>query len=183
MQKLSKIPVIVASLLASFSLVSVPALVYAQDANSGGSANAAEHSGRLADTKLKVCQRREKQIDNIMARIADRGQRQVNLFSSIATKVEDFATKNNKKPSNYDALVAAVNAAQANAQQTVDTVKNTSVTFKCDGSDPQGAAASFKTALKNEIAALKEYKTAVKNLIVGVKSVTGQTNSSNGGTQ
>ena len=89
--------------------------------------------------------------------------------------------------SNYEELVATADDKKTVAQAAVDKVKATSVTFKCDGTDPKGAAQSFKDSLKAEIAALKEYKTAVKNLIVGVKSVQGTTssddNSQEGGQQ
>jgi hypothetical protein len=126
---------------------------------------------KLADAKLKACQRRQATINNIMSRIADRGQKQLDLFSSIADKTETFYTDKGKTLSNYDALVADVAAKKTAAQAVVDTIKSDSVTFKCDGTDPKGAAASFKDALKSEITALKNYKTSVKNLIVGVKSV------------
>jgi hypothetical protein len=136
-----------------------------------------QRSTKLADAKLKACQHREAAINNKMARIADRGQKQLGVFSKISTRVQTFYTDKGKTLSNYDALVADVNAKKAAAQTTVDTVKATSVTFKCDGTDPKGAASSFKTALKSEIDALKAYKTSVKNLIVGVKSVQGTTTS------
>lgn len=132
---------------------------------------------KLADAKLTACQNREKAINNVMSRIADRGQKQLDLFSTIATKTETFYTDKGKTLSNYDALVTDVTAKKEAAQTAVDTVKANSVTFKCDGTDPKGAAATFRESLKNEIAALKEYKTAVKNLIVGVKSVQGSTTS------
>jgi hypothetical protein len=141
---------------------------------------------KLADAKLKACQNRETAINNIMGRIADRGQKQLDLFSTIATRVETFYTDKGKTLGNYDALVADVTAKKAAAQTEVDAVKASSVTFKCDGTDPKGAAASFKDGLKAEIDALKAYKTSVKNLIVGVKSVQGSTTStdnSQGGQQ
>ncbi|HSW85757.1 MAG TPA: hypothetical protein VLF79_04085 [Candidatus Saccharimonadales bacterium] len=134
-------------------------------------------TAKLADAKLKACKNREKAINNILKHISDRGQRQLNLFTSIATKTETFYTDKGKTLSNYDALVTDVTAKKAAAQTEVDTVKAESVTFKCDGTDPKGAASSFKEALKGEIQALKDYKTSVKNLIVGVKSVQGTTES------
>lgn len=137
---------------------------------------------RLADAKLKACQNRETAINNILSRIADRGQKQLDLFSTIATRTETFYTNKGKTLSNYDALVADVNAKKAVAQTAVNTVKSNSVSFKCDGTDPKGAAASFKDSLKSEIAALKDYKTAVKNLIVGVKSVQGTASSTGNNT-
>lgn len=133
---------------------------------------------RLSDARLRACQNREHAITNIMARIADRGQRQIDLFSKIADRTEAFYTNKGKVLSNYDALVADVAAKKASAQAAVDATKATGVTFKCDGTDPKGMAASFKEQLKAQNAALKAYKTSVKNLIVGVKSVQGTTTSS-----
>ena len=132
---------------------------------------------KLADAKLKSCQNRQKAITNIMTRMADRGQKQLDLFSTIATRTETFYTTKGKTLSNYDALVADVTAKKAAAQIQVDTLKADSVSFKCDGTDPRSMADSFKTQLKAEISALKEYRTSVKNLIVGVKSVQGSTTS------
>jgi len=135
-------------------------------------AKIAEHT---EEQKTKRCEKRQADVNKITARIAERGQRQIDLFSTIATRVEAFYVKKGVTLSNYDQLVAAVDSAKANAQTTVDTIKTTTITLKCDGTDPNGAGASFKAALKAEIQALKDYRTAVKNLIVGVKSVTSTT--------
>lgn len=126
---------------------------------------------KLEAAKLKVCKSRESKIKDKMAKIVTRGQKQIDLFSSIATKTEKFYAEKGNALSNYDALVSDVNAKKTSAQAALDNLKSLSVSFKCDGTDPKGAASSFKEALKTEIAALKAYKTSVKNLIVGVKSV------------
>lgn len=131
----------------------------------------AEAKTRLADVKLKVCQNRQKAITNIMARISDRGQKQVDLFGTIADRTEAFYTEKGKTLSNYDMLVADVAAKKVNAQTAVDNTKSASTEFNCDGADPKGAVATFKNNLEVQNGALKDYKTAVKNLIVGVKSV------------
>jgi len=133
---------------------------------------------RLTDTKLKVCQLREKTVGNIMARMSDRGVKQLDVFTKIADRTEAFYVKSGKVLSNYDALVADMATKKADAQTAVDAVKNTSTTFKCDSTDPKGVASSFKTSLEAQNQALKAYKTAVKNLIVGVKSVQGTTTAS-----
>lgn len=142
----------------------------------GAEKEAVEHT-KLADAKLKTCRKREKAINNVMSRISDRGLKQVDLFTSIATKTETFYTEKGKTLSSYDTLVSDVTAKHDAAQTAVEAVKANSLTFKCDGTDPKGSVASFKGSLKIEIAALKDYKTAVKNLIVGVKSVQGTTSS------
>ena len=126
---------------------------------------------KLADAKLRVCKTHEKVIDTIMGNAAARGDKQMGVIDTIATRTEAFYQSKGKTLANYDELVAKVNAAKATAQTAVDTVKNSSTTFNCDGTDPKGVAAGFKNAVRAEITALKEYRTAVKNLIVGVKSV------------
>jgi hypothetical protein len=136
---------------------------------------------RLADTKLKACENRQQAITNIMARLNDRGQKQIDLFSTIAERTEAFYKSKGNTLANYDALVVDVATNKAAAQAAVDATKSVSGTFKCDGTNPKGVVSAFKTDLKAEIAALNNYRTSVKNLIVGVKSVQGTTSSSNGG--
>lgn len=126
---------------------------------------------KLADAKLRVCKTHEKVIDTIMSNAAARGDKQMGVIDTIATRTEAFYQSKGKTLANYDELVAKVNAAKATAQTAVDTVKNSSTTFNCDGTDPKGVAAGFKNSVRAEVTALKEYRTAVKNLIVGVKSV------------
>ena len=133
----------------------------------------AEKTGdhHLQGLKLKICDKRQSNITDKMSRIADRGQKQLDLFSSIATRVEAFYTDKGLTLANYDALVAAVNAQKTVSQTAVDAVKADKANFKCDGTDPAGAATVFKADLKSEITALKDYRTTIKDLIVGVKSV------------
>lgn len=132
---------------------------------------------RLDAAKLHVCEVHQKVINNIMNRIADRGQRRLDVYSKIAERVEAFYTKKGKTVSNYDTLVADVNAKKSAAQDAVNKVKDDKADFKCDGSDPKGAAASFKDDLKLEIKALHDYQQSIKNLIVAVKSAQSETTS------
>jgi len=152
--------------------------VFALPSQAATNSNATNGQTRLAAAQLKVCQRRETVITNIMTRIASRGQKQLTLFSTIASRTETFYTDKGKTLSNYDALVADVNAKQAAAQTAVTAASSASSGFSCDGSDPKGFVSLFKDGLKSEISALQDYRTAVKNLIVGVKSVQGSTTSS-----
>ena len=159
----------------------------AQTRQESARTNAAERKEvvrtRLADAKLKACTKRQKAITNIMSRIADRGQKQLDLFSTIAERTQAFYADKGKTLANYDELVDDVATKKAATQAVVDTINSTSVTFDCLGEDPKGVISSFKDSLKSEIKALKAYKTSVKNLIVGVKSVQGSSSSSENGEQ
>lgn len=138
---------------------------------------------KLTEAKLKVCRVRERTINNIMLRQSDRGAKQLEVFSKISDRVQAFYTEKGRTVDNYDALVAAVNAAKTDAEAAVAKVKETSATFKCDGTDPKGSVAIFKETVISKNAALKTYKTAVKNLIVGVKSAQGTASSADNQTK
>jgi len=147
---------------------------------------------KLTAVKLGICQKRETEITNIMSRMGDRGQKQLDLFAGIATKAENFYTEKGKTLSNYGALVADVNTKKASAQLAVNAVKAATPTFKCDGDNPKATATNFKSIVKIQIDTLNAYKQSVKNLIVGIKSVqsttvtassTDSTKTTTGGTQ
>lgn len=137
---------------------------------------------RLADAKLKACQNRERTMTNIMSRLGDRGQKQADLFGTIADRTQKYYTDKGLVLANYDELVANVTAKRTAAQETVRTVKATGTSFRCDGDDPKGVASTFKNNLSAEIDALAAYKTSVKDLIVGVKSAQSTVSAEDGGT-
>jgi hypothetical protein len=136
-----------------------------------GQANGQAH---LAAAQLKVCQNREKAINNIMSRVDTRAQNQLTLFGTIATRVEGFYTSKGKTVSNYDQLVAAIASAKTQATTDLSTMQSGS-TFSCTSSNPKGAVTVFQGYMKTEITDLQNYRTAVKNLIVAVASANGTT--------
>lgn len=125
---------------------------------------------RLNAAKLKVCERRQANIQKIMNNSRERARKQIDLFTTIAERTEVFYAKKGKTLSNYDELVAAVTAAKSTAETDLAALPTT---FDCSGGDPKGAASSFKTAHQQLLSDLKAYRQAVKDLIVGVKSVQG----------
>jgi hypothetical protein len=126
---------------------------------------------RLDAVKLKVCQKREVAITNIMARIADRGNKHLTVFDKIAERTKAFYEIENYELSNYQDLVNEVDAKRIIAEDAIDAIESISIDFECNGDNPKGIITSFKDSRLEAIAALKDYKTAVKNLIVAVKSV------------
>lgn len=138
---------------------------------------------RLEGKKLKACQKREKNITSIMARMSDRGQKQLDVFTKIAERTENFYVKKGNVLSNYEALVADVNAKKEAATAAVANVKNASINFACNGDNPKAVTSTFKSLAQSQRDALKAYKTSVKNLIVGVKSVQSTTVGQSSGEQ
>lgn len=138
---------------------------------------------RLENAKLKTCESHEQVIKNIMARISDRGQKHLDLFTTIADRTEKFYEDKGKVLSNYEQLVADVAAKKAAAQAAVNKFKSEGTAFNCNGENPKGVVTGFKDNHQSGVEALKAYRTAVKNLIVGVKSVNGSESSDNGGAE
>lgn len=131
---------------------------------------------KVAAAKAKACDNKKRVITNIENRIASRGQKRMDVISKIAERVEQFYTNKNLSVSNYDGLVADVNAKKANVQTTLDTIKADAAnvsTVTCGEGHGSMAVTQFKTDLKAEQAALKAYHTSVKNLLVAVKTAVG----------
>ena len=136
---------------------------------------------RLADARLKSCQNREKAINNITSRIVTRGTNQLNLFNTIAQRVEAFKTSKNVTVANYDQLVATLQTDQTQATNDLAAMK-TNATLDCTSSDPKGMISAFQSDMKTEISDMQTYRTDVKNLIVAVKTAVGSTGSTDSGT-
>lgn len=141
------------------------------DAEERAAERKASAQTRLQDAKLRSCEAREKAITSIMARMAERGDKQLALFTTIADRVQAFYIEKGNTLANYEALTAEVEAKKATATSAVEAVASQSDDFSCEGDDPRGVVDAFKQAQREKLQALKDYKTAVKNLIVGVKSV------------
>ncbi len=133
---------------------------------------------KLDAVHLKACQDRQNAITRIMANIVERGTNQIDVFNTIAERVEAFYTDKGKTLAGYDDLVTAVNDAKTKAQTDLDTMQSSSTSFDCTADNPKGMGSLFLTNLKTEIEDLQAYRTAIKDLIVGVKSVQGTTSSS-----
>ena len=126
---------------------------------------------RLEGAQKKKCEVREQAIRNIIARISERGNRQVSVFDTIAVRVMAFKEDKGIDVEGYDELVDAVEDARPGAHDAVDELQAaTEVEFECEGDNPRAVAEGFKEPLKEQIAALKTYRTAVKDLIVAVKT-------------
>ena len=125
---------------------------------------------RLESAKLRACQNREKAIQSIMMRIADRSTKQLDVFTKIADRTQVFYESKGNVAEGYGELVADVADKKATAESAISTIESMSGSFSCEIDDPKGVMVEFKTALQTRNTVLKEYKTAIKDLIVAVKS-------------
>lgn len=124
---------------------------------------------RLETNKLKVCENRKSRITTIIKRSVTRNEKQLQLFSTIAERVKTFYAEKGYSLANYAELVTAVDAAKADTEANLETLKNLEA-FDCSSEDPKGDLEAFKLSMKSINQDLKDYRTSVKDLIVGVKS-------------
>lgn len=129
----------------------------------------ADASTKLAAAKLAVCEKRKTTITALMSRVGDRGQKQLELVDTIVSRVETFKTEKNLTVEDYATLKAEVDARKAAVGTAIEATKATQVEFACDGSDPKGAASTFKEGMKNQNEAIKSYRDAAIKLLVAVK--------------
>lgn len=133
----------------------------------------AEKASRDTSRLAEKCKAQEARIKSLMTRLNTRGQKQLDVVTTISTRVQAFKTDKNLNVPNYDALVADVAAKKVAAQAAVDALKTAQITFKCDGTDPKGSASAFQEKMKAQHAAIRAYLTSVKHLLKAVKQAVG----------
>lgn len=127
--------------------------------------------GRLQGDNLTKCQNKEGNINQSMKRINTRTQLQLNLFGTIAERVQNYYQANNLTLNNYGELTTAIETTRTQAQNTLRTMVQNGGEFACNSEDPHAYANQFRNSFNGTVDGLKAYKTAVRNLIVAVRSV------------
>jgi hypothetical protein len=143
----------------------------APDETNGLSANKSVSAAATDDSKLLTCQSKENSIKNIMLRMTDRAQKQLDLFTTVSERTQGFYTNSGKSLANYSSLVDDANAKKTAASSAINTIKEESEMFSCSNGNPKDAISEFKNNVNSEIASLQSYRASVKNLLVGVKSL------------
>lgn len=124
--------------------------------------------GRLEEAKLKTCEARIQAMSNLATRAGERGQKNLNLFTNIFTRVETFAGEKRLSVEGYDDAKNKVLAAKTTAQAAVDAVKD-GFQVVCGSDNPIGQVDEFKEKLKTMHSALKDYRTTIKDFLTTVK--------------
>jgi hypothetical protein len=142
----------------------------AEQAKTEAKARVAENKQRLEGKKLEACEVREQRINRTMEQMTTRGENHIAVFTKITDRVKTFYAEKGKTVTNYDVLVADIDAKKQAAEAAVESARSVGDVFSCDSDSPKIASEQFREAHKAQVAALKEYRTSVKNLIEAVKS-------------
>lgn len=165
-----------------FIVIATPMLASAQNTDagsgqsgSGTSGNATSNSDNATQKKLQgqnleKCQNREMAINNVMARIGDRGEKQIAVIESIQQKVQTFYADKNISVNNYDSLITNVETKKQTATMSMNNVRTMKNGFGCTGDDPKGVATQFKAYAMTQSDDITEYKNAVHDLVLAIKA-------------
>ncbi|MFZ2125829.1 MAG: hypothetical protein WA087_01330 [Candidatus Saccharimonadales bacterium] len=185
MQKTThKYNLIIATIMALSIALSAPLMVSAQNTDAGNSQSGSATSGsstsgsgsdtatqkKLQGQSLEKCQNREMAINNIMARIGDRGEKQIAVIDAVQQKVQTYYTENNISIANYDKLVANITVKKQTATTAMNTVRTMKGSFGCGNDDPKGVATQFKSQASTQSEDITAYKNAVHDLVVEIKT-------------
>ncbi len=124
---------------------------------------------KLDDTKRKVCDKREGQINTIMNKMDTRRQSAFDRITKVSEAAQAFYTKKNLTVENYSTLLATVTSTKAAAEASMNDQKSVP-TFSCGSDQPKTELQTFKDKRSASIAAMKAYREAVKELVKAVKS-------------
>ncbi len=125
----------------------------------------ANHKEHTQAERQKVCEVRQKEVNNRISNYSHNAQKHLEVFNGIFTKVQNLQANKKLNAPTYDALVATATVKGTAATDAVNALKTLSVNVDCSSPDPAGALANVKVAVKNARTALHEYRLAIKDVI------------------
>ncbi len=138
--------------------------------STSGSDSSQSQQGKLGEAQLKACEKHQAAINTVMARIANRSSKRLQLFDQITERIKSYYTEKNLSTDGYDNLIAAVTKARTAAQVAVQAEHSLSSQFRCDGDNPKGAITQFKSQQATELSTLKDYRTSISDLAASIKA-------------
>lgn len=135
---------------------------------------------RLTAAKLEACERVVQSLTTRSIKMSESMAKHLGVLEKSQTKIEALAARRvaaGKTINGYAGLLAAANAAKANAAAAVAEISDPPA-LDCSTGSPKASVTEFKSSFKAAREALYNYHRALRNLLVAVASVTGQENKS-----
>lgn len=124
---------------------------------------------RTQAERQKACNARKTNLTNRMNNAVKRAQNHKAVFDKIYTKVKTFHDSKGLTVQNYDTLVAAADAAGANAAASISALQSLDVSVDCTSSNVADSVSAFQQAVKASRDSLKTYRTAIVDVITSLK--------------
>lgn len=138
----------------------------------------AKETEKLKEARIKVCDARKDSIDNRITRTQSRAGSYKEKLDAIYVKVKTFHDSKNLTVTNYDQLVAAVDAAQADAAAKVAALKAVTTTIDCTSQNVADSLSAYKAALTATRDSLKTYRGTLVDLMKAVRQAAAAANPS-----
>lgn len=173
-------------LLSLFFFLLVPGIVRAEE-ESGRSAGSIFNFGTRRDSvrekvketvkenvREKSCEARADMVRDRSEKLVAKAKEMEEKFVSIVDRVKGFYTDKvvpaGGVVSNYDALLADIDAKKATLDTAIADAESKAGSFNCtDPSQARAQVNEFKASMQKVITSLKELRVSVKNFIVAVK--------------
>lgn len=138
-----------------------------------------QNEAQVVANRQKHCEQMQKMLNNQVADFSRNAQNHLDVFNSVYSKVQAFATSKNVTSAQYQSLVTAANTQQANATQAVAALKTVAVNIDCTQQDPASSLATIKSAVDSTRTALQSYQQAIKAVISNLESATKSSSTTN----
>lgn len=133
--------------------------------------------GNSTEERGNSCQSRSHAVEKIMDRQYKRGEKYVELFSTISERVQDFHDGQSFETNDeYEAAVAKTEKEHENATGVLDDLNSSKEKFDCEEDNPKELVSSYVDDLKKLLSALKSYKSSVVDLIKVVQATAEENN-------
>jgi hypothetical protein len=144
-----------------------------------------EAEKKAAEAKTEAfktaCENKRESYKTRMEAVITNAQRRVDSLNGVVDRVKAYVTTNNLSVADYAGLLTAIETQKALALSIANTAKEAASQIDCsDSTTAQNSLSNFSDIVKQEVSAIESYKTAIKNLVAAVK--TAATQATTGGT-
>jgi hypothetical protein len=123
---------------------------------------------KLGDAKRGICNKHVKQINSVMSNMNNRRQKAFDHITKVYDSVKAFYEDKKLSSTDYESLVASVEAAKSAASASMNT-QQSAPAIDCSGDHPKVDIVEFKAKRLGSIDAMQTYRQSVKELIQVVK--------------
>ncbi len=141
---------------------------------------------RTEDQRLKICQNREKAVNNKISAFSKAGDTQITRLETAYTKLTTYQLTNNVTVTNFAELTDTADAKQQAAVNAVDAMQAVATDIKCSSPDVAVNLATIKEAGLTARQALRDYRSALHDILVALVHATApetDTTETTGGTE
>lgn len=123
----------------------------------------------------QACRAVEENAVNHMGRLADFTERQLELFSTIAERVDEFYQQNELQAEGYDEHMDNIESLTADAESLTDELRESTDSFECGQENVSQHIGDFRTSLQESKNSLESLRQAVREQILLVKGALSDT--------